>query len=91
MSKRYHDTDTFIDQTVEFTYEGNEYIWEGDYTVSTWGETADYDYPGDSDIDVTIDHTTSLSYYCEETDRNIDVEPKPSILQTIELLIERNQ
>jgi hypothetical protein len=91
MSKRYHDTDTFTDQTVEFTYEGNEYIWEGDYTVSTWGETADYDYPGDSDIEVRITHTASLSYYDESKALNIEVEPRPSIMQSIEFEIERKQ
>jgi hypothetical protein len=89
MSKRYHDIDIFTDQTIEFTYEGKEYIWDGDFRVTTWGETADYDYPGDSDIEVTIDHTTSLTYYCEKTDQHIDVVPTPSILNTLEIFIER--
>lgn len=90
MSKRYSDTENHYDQQVKFTYEGREYIWEGDYTVNTWGETADYDYPGDSDLEVLIEDTTSLTYYDEATDDHIDAVPTKAIIFSIELEIERN-
>jgi hypothetical protein len=33
-----YDQEQFHDQEVEFTYEGKEYVWQGDYRVINWGE-----------------------------------------------------
>ena len=90
MSKRYNDTENFYGEQVEFTYEGRDYIWEGDYSVNTWGETSDYDYAGCSEVEVLIEDTTSLTYYDEATDDHIEVVPTKSIIYTIEIEIERN-
>ena len=85
---KYNDTTLYQDEEIEFTYEGNEYRWVGDYEVREWGETATYDYPGDSDREVKIINTTELVKYNEDTDNWDHVYPSGSILATIENEIE---
>jgi hypothetical protein len=80
----------FHDQEVEFTYEGKEYVWKGDYTITYWGEVESEYAPAYREAGVLIDHTTSLSFYDEATDTVIDVKPTPSILAELEIAIERN-
>lgn len=85
-----YDQDTFYDQEVEFTYEGNEYLWQGDYTVNNYGEDESEYAPAYGEVEVSIDHTSSLSFYDETTDTVIEVKPTPSILAELEITIERN-
>ena len=83
------DSENYHDQEIEFTYEGREYVWAGDYSIEyTYEEEGEFD-PAYGDHEVTIDHTTSLSYYNEEEDKVIEVKPTPSILMEVELEIER--
>lgn len=85
-----YDQDNYYDQEVEFTYEGKEYVWQGDYTVTNWGENESEDAPAYGETEVSIDHTTSLSFFDEETDTVIEVKPTPSLLAILEIKIERN-
>lgn len=85
-----YDQDQFYDQEVEFTYEGKEYVWQGDYSVSNWGEDSSEYAPSYGETEISIDHTTSLSFYDEQTDQVIEVKPTPSLLATVEITIERN-
>jgi hypothetical protein len=85
-----YDSENYFDQKIEFTYEGREYIWEGDYTIEQTGEDESEYAPAYGEIEVTIDHTTSLSYYDEDQDLNIEVKPTTSILTELELEIENN-
>lgn len=85
-----YDQEQFHDQEIEFTYEGKEYIWKGDYSVTNWvDDETDY-APAYGEIDVSIDHTASLSFYDDETDDVIEVKPKPSLLVELEIEIVRN-
>jgi hypothetical protein len=85
-----YQQEQFHDQEVEFTYEGKEYVWQGDYRVINWGEDESEYAPAYGGVVVLIDHTTSLSFYDEATDTVIDVKPTPSILAELEIAIERN-
>jgi hypothetical protein len=85
-----YDQEQFYDQEVEFTYEGKEYVWKGDYSVTNWvDEEIDY-APAYGEIDVSIDYTTSLSFYDELIDLVIEVKPTPSVLVELEIEIVRN-
>lgn len=85
-----YDTENFYDQEIEFTYEGKEYVWQGDYTVTNWGEDEGEYAPAYGEAGVLIDHTTRLSFYDDATDTVIEVKPTPSILAELEIEIERN-
>ena len=85
-----YDQEQFYDQEVEFIYEGKEYVWQGDYSVTNWGEDESDYAPAYGEVEVSIDHTTSLSFFDEETDTVIEVKPTPSILAILEIKIERN-
>ena len=85
-----HETENYHDQEIEFTYEGHEYIWQGDYSIEqTFEDESEY-APSLSEMEVKIDYTTSLSYYDEDLEQNVEVVPTPSILMELELQIERN-
>lgn len=85
-----YDSENYFDQKIEFTYEGREYTWEGDYTIEQTGEDESEYAPAYGEIEVTIDHTTSLYYYDEDQDLNVEVKPTTSILTELELEIENN-
>jgi hypothetical protein len=85
-----YETETHYDQEVEFTYEGKEYVWQGDYSVTNWGEDESDYAPAYGETEVSIDHTTSLSFFDEETESVFEVKPTPSILAILEIKIERN-
>jgi len=85
-----YEQETYYDQEIEFTYEGKTYYWQGDYTVSNWGEDESEWAPAFGETEVTIDHTASLSYNHEKTYEVIEVKPTPSILAELEIEIERN-
>jgi hypothetical protein len=80
----------YTDQEVEFTYEGIPYIWQGEYSVELNGEEESEFAPSYFENEVSINHTSSLSYYDEELDLVVQVKPTPSILFHIELVIEHN-
>jgi hypothetical protein len=85
-----YESENYHDQQVEFTYEGKEYIWEGDYTIEQNVEDESECAPAYGEFEVTIDHTTSLSYYDEDTEINVEVKPTNSILVELQFQIERN-
>jgi hypothetical protein len=85
-----YESENYHDQQVEFTYEGKEYIWEGDYTIEQTGEEESEYAPSYGEFEVTIDHTTSLSYYDEDLEVNVEVKPTNSILIELQFQIERN-
>jgi uncharacterized OB-fold protein len=85
-----NETENFYDQQVEFTYEGKEYTWEGDYTIEQSGEDESEYAPAYVEFEVTIDCTTSLTYYDEDLEVNVEVKPTNSILVELQFQIERN-
>lgn len=85
-----YEEEFYYDQEVMFDYEGKTYTWQGDYSVTNWGEDESEYAPAYGEIEVTIDHTASLSYNHEITDEVIEVKPTPSLLAEIEIEIERN-
>jgi hypothetical protein len=85
-----HETETYHDQEIEFTYEGKTYYWQGDYTVANWGDDESEWAPAYGEVEISIDYTASLSYNDEKTDEVIEVKPTPSILAELEIEIERN-
>jgi len=89
MRKNYDDTETHYDQEIEFTFEGEQYIWHGDYSIRTWGETSDWDYCGDSEQEVEIDDTVSIRKFDEDNNDWIDVKPTNSMICEVSIEIER--
>lgn len=85
-----NETETFYDQRLDFTYDGRDYIWYGDYSVETTGDPGDYDVPAYYEVEVEVLETNFCSYYDEATDEVVEVEPTRSMLTVIELEIERN-
>ena len=85
-----YDQEQFYDQEINFIYEGKDYVWQGDYSVTNWGEDESETAPAFGELEVTIDHTASLSFYDDATDLVIEVKPTPSLLLEIEIEIERN-
>ena len=86
-----YDSENYFDQEITFTYEGRDYLWMGDYTIEQSGEDESEYAPAYGEMEITIDHTSSLSYYDEDLEVNVDVKPTSSILMELELEIERNQ
>jgi hypothetical protein len=85
-----YETENYHDQLIQFTYEGIEYNWVGDYTIEHTGEDESEYAPSYGEMEIRIDHTSSLCYYDEEQDLFIEVMPTTSILLEIEIEIERN-
>lgn len=80
-----YDSENYYDQEIIFNYEGKDYIWIGDYSIEhTYEEESEF-APAYSEMEVTIDYTSSLSSYDEA-----NVTPTRSILMAVELEIERN-
>jgi len=89
MSYSETETENFYDQRVDFTYDGRDYIWYGDYKVETTGDPGDYDTPAYYETEVEVLETNFCTYYDETTDEVIEVEPTGGLLCQIELEIER--
>ena len=85
---KYNDSTLYTDEQIEFTYEGNDYRWAGDYEVREWGETSSYNYCGDSDQEVKVIRTQELVKYNEDADDWDHVYASGSILAKIENEIE---
>jgi hypothetical protein len=85
-----YDEQNYYDQEVQFEYEGTTYYWQGDYTITNWGDDESEFAPAYGEVEVSIDHTASLSYNDEITDEVIELKPTPSILLQLEIEIERN-
>lgn len=81
-----YDTEHYYDQEITFTYEGQEYLWIGDYTIEYFGEEESEYAPAYGEVEVHIDHTTSIYSYEDDC----DIIPTPSLLMAVELHIERN-
>lgn len=81
-----YDSETYYDQEITFTYEGQDYVWTGDYSVeATYEDESEY-APAYGEVEVHIDHTSSLYSYEDDT----EIIPTPSLLMAVELHIERN-
>ena len=75
---------------VNFIYEGQEYFWYGDYTITNYGEQESEYAPSYGETEITIDNTISLYYFHPITDQIVDLTQTPSILMQLEIEIERN-
>lgn len=90
MSYSENETEYFNDQRLDFTYDGRDYIWYGDYKVETTGDPGDNDVPAYYEVEVEVLDTNFCHYYDEATDEVVEVNPTKGLLCHIELLIERN-
>jgi hypothetical protein len=81
-----YDSETYYDQEITFTYEGQDYVWTGDYSVeATYEDESEY-APAYGEVEVHIDHTSGLYSYEDDA----EIIPTPSLLMALELHIERN-
>lgn len=81
-----YDSENYFDQEITFTYEGEDYVWVGDYSIeSTYEDESEY-APAYGEIEVHIDHTYSIYSYKDDC----EVIPTPSLLMAVELHIENN-
>ena len=81
-----YNSENYFDQEITFTYEGKDYLWIGDYSIEHTGEDESEFAPAYGEMEITINHTQSLSSY----EHGFDVIPTPSMLMALELEIERN-
>ena len=81
-----YDSENYFDQEITFTYEGQDFVWTGDYSISSFGEDESEYAPSYGEVEVRIDHTYSLYSYEDDC----DIIPTPSLLMAVELQIERN-
>ena len=87
MAREYYEQEAYYDQEIEFEYDGKTLYWSGDYTVTLWGETADWDNPGSSNSEVEIDFTSGLCYFDESTNVEVEIKPTNEILAQVEFEI----
>jgi hypothetical protein len=81
-----YDSETYYDQEITFTYEGQDYVWTGDYSIeSTYEDESEY-APAYGEMEVRIDHTYSIYSYQDDA----EIIPTTSLLMAVELHIERN-
>jgi hypothetical protein len=81
-----YETENYFDQEITFTYEGFDYLWIGDYTIEHTREDESEFAPAYGQMEITINHTTSLSSY----EHGQEMIPTRSMLMALELEIERN-
>lgn len=81
-----YEKENYFGQEIDFTYEGQDYIWCGDYTIETYGEDESEYAPAYGEVEVKIGHTWSLASY----EDGIEITPTPSMLAAVEFQIERN-
>ena len=81
-----HDSENYFDQEITFTYEDQDYLWTGDYSIESFNEEESEFAPAYGEIEVKITYTSSLMSY----EHGIDLVPTPSLLMALELEIERN-
>jgi len=81
-----YDSENYFDQEITFTYEGQDYVWTGDYSVeATYEDESEY-APAYGEVEVHIDHTSGLYSYEDDA----EIIPTLSLLMALELHIERN-
>jgi hypothetical protein len=90
MGKRFNNEEIFLNQEVSFNYQGDEVTWFGDYSVRTWGEESDYDYPGDCETEIEILHTDKIEVWSDHFNNWVLIDPTPSILAELEWEIEKS-
>jgi hypothetical protein len=90
MGKLFNDSEMYLDQEVLFYYEGEEYCWQGNYEVKQHGEESDWDYCGDSEVEVEIETTKAITKFNEETNDWDEVTPTNSLIYEVVLNIERH-
>ena len=87
MGKLFEDSEMHLDQQVLFEYEGEAYCWQGHYEVKQNGEEPDYDYCGDSELE--IETTKAILKFNEETNDWDEVTPTQSMIYEVCFQIER--
>lgn len=81
-----YETEKFFDKEITFTYDGIDYLWIGDYTIDYCSEDEGEYCSAYGEIEVRIDHTSSLASY----EDGFSITLTASMLTAIELEIERN-
>ena len=81
-----YDSEHYYDQEITFTYEGQDFVWTGDYSIEYFGEDESEYAPAYGEVEIRIDHTYSLYSYEDDA----EIIPTPSLLMAVELHIERN-
>jgi hypothetical protein len=81
-----YDSEHYFDQEITFTYEGQDYVWTGDYSIESTFEGESEYAPAFGEVEVHIDHTSGLYSYEDDA----EIIPTLSLLMAVELHIERN-
>ena len=81
-----YESGNYYDEEVTFTYEDQDYVWVGDFTIEFYGEDESEFAPAYGEVEVKIDNTYSLYSYEDDA----EIIPTPSLLMAVELQIERN-
>lgn len=81
-----YETENFFDQEITFTYEGQDYLWMGDYSIESFIEEESEFAPAYGEIEVKIEHTNRILSY----EHGYEVIPTQSMIMALELEIERN-
>lgn len=81
-----YETEHYYDEEITFTYEEQDYLWVGDYTIEFYGEEESEFAPAYGEVEVIIDNTHTLYSYNDDC----DIIPTPSLLMAVEFHIERN-
>ena len=81
-----YEQENYYDQEVMFDYEDKTYLWQGDYSITNFGEEESEFAPAYGEIEVKIENTHSFSCFQDES----EIIPTPSLLMQLELEIERN-
>jgi hypothetical protein len=75
-----YKTENFFDQEIEFSYDGIDYFWTGDYTVENYGEDEGEYAPEYGDCTVEVQYTSRLFSYTESQ----EVTPTISMIIALE-------
>jgi hypothetical protein len=91
MGKRFNNSETYLNQEISFTYEGQEMTWYGDYQVRQYGEESDWEYPGDCETEIEILYTDRIEVWNENLQEWVIInEENLSIIMAVELEIEKS-
>jgi hypothetical protein len=59
----YYNSEEYTDEELEFSYDGDEYWWQGDIEVNEEGDNGDWETQGYSELEVSITYTHRLCIF----------------------------
>lgn len=80
----YYNSEEYTDEELEFTYEGNDYWWQGDIEVNEDGDNCDWDTQGYSELEASITYTHRLCIFNVENADWVTIKINDELKQVIE-------